>query len=325
MRRLLGSGIFIIIMLLIDWYVFQAVKLVSQQASTKVKIIIYGLYWGVTLLAVTVFLFGSTLNLENWPKQIRTYLFAVLTGLFMGKFIAATVFLVDDLRRVLHWTGGKLYYQFVQNENFTSSTITRSTFMSWLGIGLGSTLFGSLLWGFGNKYRYQLKKMKLTFDKIEALRQEAITSKQEAEQALKEKQRQKEIADSTVQILQQLKTTGIGAKYQGGIVFYWNDNTGKHGLIAAEIDLGEFTWQEATDTCNRLDLNGYTDWRLPAAEELSTLYANRNVVGNFALSNYWSSTEINEGLAYSQSFKYGLENNYNNKSKRLRVRPVRSF
>jgi len=166
MRRLLGSGIFIIIMLLIDWYVFQAVKLVSQQASTKVKIIIYGLYWGVTLVAVTVFLFGSTLNLENWPKQIRTYLFAVLIGLFMGKFIAATVFLVDDLRRVLHWTGGKLYYQFVQNENFTSSTITRSTFMSWLGIGLGSTLFGSLLWGFGNKYRYQLKKMKLTFDDL---------------------------------------------------------------------------------------------------------------------------------------------------------------
>ena len=169
------------------------------------------------------------------------------------------------------------------------------------------------------------EKIKLTFEKIEALRQEAITSKQEVEQALKEKQRQKEIADSTVQILQQLKTTGIGAKYQGGIVFYWNDSTGKHGLIAAEIDLGEFTWQEAKDTCNRLDLNGHTDWRLPATEELSTLYANRNVVGNFALSNYWSSTEINLGQAFSQSFKYGLENNYNNKPKRLRVRPVRSF
>jgi hypothetical protein len=169
------------------------------------------------------------------------------------------------------------------------------------------------------------EKMKLTFDKIEALREEAITLKQEAEQALKEKQRQKEIADSIVQILQQLKTTGIGAKYQGGIVFYWNDSTGKHGLIAAEIDLGEFKWQEAKDTCNRLDLNGYTDWRLPATEELSALYANRNVVGDFALSNYWSSTEINEGLAYSQSFKYGLENNYHSKTKRLRVRPVRSF
>src|SRR6478672_7423800 len=74
------------------------------------------------------------------------------------------------------------------------------------------------------------EKIKFTFDKIEALRQEAITSKQEVEQALRERQRQKEIADSTVQILQQLKATGIGARYQGGIVFYWSDSTGKHGL-----------------------------------------------------------------------------------------------
>ncbi len=166
MRRLLGSGVFIIVMLLIDWYVFQAVKLVSQQASTKVKLIIYGLYWSITLAAVVIFLFGSTLNIENWPKTLRTYLFATLIGLFIGKFIAATVFLVDDLRRLLHWTGGKLYYQFVQNEDFTSSTITRSTFMSWLGLGLGSALFGTLLWGFGNKYRYQVNKLSLTFDDL---------------------------------------------------------------------------------------------------------------------------------------------------------------
>lgn len=166
MRKLLGSGIFIIVMLLIDWYVFQAIKLVSQQASTKVKLIIYGVYWSITVAAVIVFLFGSSLNIESWPKTLRTYLFATLIGLFIGKFIAAAVFLVDDLRRVLHWTGGKLYYQFVQNENFTSGTITRSTFMSWLGLGLGSTLFGTLLWGYGNKYRYEVKKLSLAFDDL---------------------------------------------------------------------------------------------------------------------------------------------------------------
>jgi predicted MPP superfamily phosphohydrolase len=168
MRRLLGSGIFILIMLLIDWYVFQAVKLVSQNASTKFKIIIYGIYWAVTVSAVIIFVFGSTFNIDNWPKALRTYLFATLIGLFMGKFIAATIFLVDDLRRVMHWGGGKLYYQFVQNENFTSSTITRSNFMSWLGLGLGSTLFGTLLLGFGNKYRYQLQKVTLAFDDLPA-------------------------------------------------------------------------------------------------------------------------------------------------------------
>jgi predicted MPP superfamily phosphohydrolase len=148
--------------------VFQAVKLVSQQASVRIKIIIYGLYWAVTISAVVFFLFGSTFNIDNWPKSIRTYLFATLIGLFIGKFIAGTVFLVDDLRRILHWSGGKLYYQFVQNENFSSSTISRSTFMSWLGLGLGSTLFGTLLLGFGNKYRYQLKKISMAFDDLPA-------------------------------------------------------------------------------------------------------------------------------------------------------------
>lgn len=210
-------------------------------------------------------------------------------------------------------------------------------------------------------------KVKLTFDKIEALRLEAINLKKDADNALMEAQKQKQVADSALtetqaqkqiadsalmetqkqkqiadnalieaqkqkQIadsnfrnLQELKKTVIGATYEGGVVFYWKDKTGKHGLIAAENDLGDFTWQEAKDTCARVSLNGYTDWRLPTMEELGALYANMNVVGGFALTRYWSSTEINEAQALCQSFNYGLENNYSNKSLRLRVRPVRPF
>jgi predicted MPP superfamily phosphohydrolase len=163
MRRVLGSGVFILIMLVIDWYVFQAIRHVSQAAAPKVKMIVYGLYWLITLVTVAVFLFGSFLQVENWPKVVRIYVFATLIGVFIAKFIAASVFLIDDLRRILHWGGGKLYYRFVQNEEFSSSTITRSTFMSWLGIGIGTTLFGTLLWGFGNKYRYKLQELALRF------------------------------------------------------------------------------------------------------------------------------------------------------------------
>jgi predicted MPP superfamily phosphohydrolase len=163
MRRVLGSGIFILIMLLIDWYVFQAIKHVSQTAAPKIRLLIYTLYWLLTVAAVTVFMFGSWLQVEQWPKVVRIYVFATLIGVFIAKFIAASIFLVDDLRRLLHWGGGKLYYRFVQNEEFSSSTITRSTFMSWLGIGLGTTLFGTLLWGFGNKYRYKLQEIAMRF------------------------------------------------------------------------------------------------------------------------------------------------------------------
>jgi uncharacterized protein len=163
MRRLLGSGIFIVIMLVIDWYVFQAVKLVSQSASAKARFIIYGVYWGITTIAVLFFLLSPFLNVDNWPKTLRTYLFATVIGLFIGKFVAAVFFIVDDLRRVIQWGGGKLYYQFVQGENFTGAEITRSTFLSWLGLGIGGGLFGSLVWGFGNKYRYQLERIQMAF------------------------------------------------------------------------------------------------------------------------------------------------------------------
>ncbi|MDX2045629.1 MAG: metallophosphoesterase [Chitinophagaceae bacterium] len=163
MRRLLGSGIFIVIMLVIDWYVFQAVKLVSQSASAKARFIIYGVYWGITTIAVLFFLLSPFLNVDNWPKTLRTYLFATVIGLFIGKFVAAVFFIVDDLRRLIQWGGGKLYYQFVQGENFAGAEITRSTFLSWLGLGIGGGLFGSLVWGFGNKYRYQLERIQMAF------------------------------------------------------------------------------------------------------------------------------------------------------------------
>jgi predicted MPP superfamily phosphohydrolase len=41
-------------------------------------------------------------------------------------------------------------------------------FLSWLGIGVGGGLFGTLLYGFGNKYRYRIEKAKIQSDKIPA-------------------------------------------------------------------------------------------------------------------------------------------------------------
>jgi predicted MPP superfamily phosphohydrolase len=70
------------------------------------------------------------------------------------------------LRRVIQWAGGKLYYGFVEDEKYKGITISRSAFLSWLGLGVGSTLFGSLLWGFTNKYRYQIERLKLSFENL---------------------------------------------------------------------------------------------------------------------------------------------------------------
>ena len=168
MSRLFGSWIFIIILILLDLYVFQSLKLVSQQLPGKWKWLVYGLYWSFTLAAVLIFLAGPLLHIDQWSKSLRIYFFSVLIGLFIAKFISATFFLMDDLRRVVQWAGGKLFYRYIQDENFKAGTIDRSVFLSWIGFAVGGGVFGSLLWGFGNKYKYKTERLKLSFDTLPA-------------------------------------------------------------------------------------------------------------------------------------------------------------
>ncbi|WP_152268576.1 metallophosphoesterase [Agriterribacter humi] len=166
MRRFSGSWIFIIIILLIDLYVFQAVKLTAQTATPKIKFIVYGLYWAVSAVVVITLAVMPYINLDNWPKNFRTYWMAIIIGLFLSKALTVIFLVADDLRRVLQWGGGKLFYQYVQGEPFKGAGISRSVFMSWLGLAVGGGLMAAMMYGFVNKYRYQLKKVKLNFPNL---------------------------------------------------------------------------------------------------------------------------------------------------------------
>lgn len=125
----------------------------------------------------------------------------------------------------------------------------------------------------------------------------------------------------------------IGQEYQGGIIFYL-DNSGEHGLIALQNDLGTAEWgcsanempiaqghtigtgktntQAIVDYCNEdvfaaklcadLVQNGYDDWYLPSIDELGLVYEHRVQIGGFANEETWvytSSTEGSDGCSGS--------------------------
>ena len=160
--------IFLAIMILLDTYVFQAIKVVSHSASPKTKTIIYSIYWTISILAIIGFLIFVLIGPEFLPKKLRTYLFAIVVGLFLGKLISVIFFLVDDMRRLIQWITGKLFFRNTEGEQLTEGGISRSVFLSWLGLAVGGTLFGSLIYGFGNKYRYEVRRVKLAFDNLPA-------------------------------------------------------------------------------------------------------------------------------------------------------------
>ncbi|MEJ7766516.1 MAG: metallophosphoesterase, partial [Chitinophagaceae bacterium] len=131
--------IIVAIMAVLNIYVFQPVKMVSQSASPRTRFIIFIVYWALSVAILLILLLLPFLNYENWPKPLRTYLFAMVVGLFFSELIASVFFFIDDVRRAMMWVVGKLFSNPSVEISQDADGITRSTFLSWLGLGLGGT------------------------------------------------------------------------------------------------------------------------------------------------------------------------------------------
>jgi hypothetical protein len=106
----------------------------------------------------------------------------------------------------------------------------------------------------------------------------------------------------------------------GGIVFYI-DASGSQGLAAKATDENlTLTWYEATREASAYG----SGWRLPTKDELNLLYKQKKIVGGFSSSYYWSSTELDSGFPWFQSFDNGDQHNRNIKDYPFSVRSVRA-
>ena len=156
-------------MVVLDFYFFQALKTITHSASSRARLIIFICYWTISISAIVLLLILPYLHFEQQNKIFRNTLFAIIAGLFFAKIIACTIFLVDDIRRGVQWLAGKIFFSNTEGEAYQAGEkISRSLFLSWTGMLMGAGLFGSLIYGFGNKYRYQLRRMQLAFEKLPA-------------------------------------------------------------------------------------------------------------------------------------------------------------
>jgi hypothetical protein len=118
----------------------------------------------------------------------------------------------------------------------------------------------------------------------------------------------------------QWKTTGTTTSGTTSCVDGYNNTYGP--MDNADHRAGNWT---ATRT-----INGFSDWYLPARDELNQLYVNDGGTTNtnlpagegFAAGNYWSSTEFSATRACNQGFSVGNQGNYY-KTLSSRVRAVR--
>jgi len=153
-------------MILLDIYVFMAIKSVSHGLSSKLRTVIFSIYWIIAVAAIIGLLVFILTGPEFLPKKFRTYLFATILAFVFGQLISSVFFLIDDVRRLIQWLAGKAFFRNTEVSQMNGDGISRSVFLSWIGLAAGTTLFGSLIYGFSNKYNYKIKRVKIAFDNL---------------------------------------------------------------------------------------------------------------------------------------------------------------
>jgi predicted MPP superfamily phosphohydrolase len=154
------------LMLLLDIYIYQAVKLVLPSNSPKVRLTLIVIYWAVATITMLFLLTFPYINYSVSSKHIRNYVFSLLVAAFLSKLIASLFFAADDLRRGATWLVVKLFRAQGSSPTTYAEGISRSAFLSWAGLAIGGGLFSTFIYGFTNKYNYTIHRHKIKFPNL---------------------------------------------------------------------------------------------------------------------------------------------------------------
>jgi uncharacterized protein len=162
--------IFLIILLLIDFYAFQAFRFAFRNFSKTSIHRIKTIYWAMSFISYAIIAFTQFTDWQGWNPYVRTYSLAFLIILIPLKFILASFMLIDDLVRVLRWVAFKISLLFKRKKPaeavHQTKTITRSDFIIKAGLVVVSIPFFSLIYGVVNAYRYRIRKVVLNLQDL---------------------------------------------------------------------------------------------------------------------------------------------------------------
>lgn len=162
MRNPLFIFILVTIMVLVDFYIYHVLKNLLSNQSPATKAGFNLIYWALCILSMAGFLLFPFIQ----NPYFKQYIFSISIAWVLSQMLLVLFFLTDDIRRGTFWTVGQIASSTGAKFMNTENGIPRSTFLSWIGIGLSSTLFFSFIYGFGNKYKYTLMHKKLSLPNL---------------------------------------------------------------------------------------------------------------------------------------------------------------
>lgn len=159
--------IILLIIFVIDLYVFQAIRTVTAGLAATPRRWIYIVYWLFTAIAFAVIIGASIKDWHTWPRMLRTYGFAIIVVFTVSKIIVLPFLLIDDIFRLGRWLFFKIQYAPSDVANEAGLKINRSQFLMGAGLILAAIPFSSLTIGMiTGPYNFKVRKRRLKFKNL---------------------------------------------------------------------------------------------------------------------------------------------------------------
>lgn len=137
------------IFLLIDLYVYQALKISLQNVTGSWRNVAIYSYWGFTLITIACFWLYHFGNPDSYGRVFRSFLLVIVFMNYFSKFLAAVVLLLGDLFRL-----GQYAYEGIKNSINSDQElikkgkpITRSAFVAKSALIAGAVPFAAMSFG----------------------------------------------------------------------------------------------------------------------------------------------------------------------------------
>lgn len=165
MNRIVFALFLIIVLLAIDWYVFQAVKAVTADASDTTRKIAYWLFWGISSLSLLGVLVVNFVDLSAFSK-LRTL---IVLGIFinvMSKLFALIFLLIGDIVRGVQWIGQQVFSSPVPIDP-GGKAIPRSEFIGKLALLAGAVPALTMSYGIlSGAHDYRIRRRTVYFPNL---------------------------------------------------------------------------------------------------------------------------------------------------------------
>jgi predicted MPP superfamily phosphohydrolase len=142
---LVAALLTVLLLLVLDVYLYQPVRVVTSHQQTAVKLALRGAYWMVSfiLLAVVVVFYAAGPN--YWGITARNWMMTALVMVYLSKIIGGVVVLIDDVQRFARKIAAGIRRKDTPAGN--GKKIPRSEFLSKAAVLTAAVPFGTMAFG----------------------------------------------------------------------------------------------------------------------------------------------------------------------------------